>query len=125
MSRCVIYAILRPDTAEVKLGISRDMRSRLICLQASHAVPLTVLGTWPGNQVRERRVHNKWAHLRLCGEWFRYTPELAAWIAEQADDTRVGKCGSPDCRSDCAKRDDVGVDCEHIAALVAAADGAA
>ena len=126
MRACRIYALLRADVAEVKLGISRNVPGRVAELQKAHGARLTLLGTWPGGRERERRVHNKWADLRLIGEWFRYTPELALWITEQIDERRVGRCGATECRSDCRLVDSpMGLDCSRIEELHRAAEVAA
>lgn len=67
---------------QIKIGWSRKVASRLAQLQVGCASPLKLLGTIPGGRATERRIHERFAHLRLTGEWFTAAPELLAFIAD-------------------------------------------
>jgi hypothetical protein len=67
---------------QIKIGWSRKVSARLAQLQVGCASPLKLLGTMPGGLAVERRIHERFAHLRLSGEWFTAAPELLAYIAE-------------------------------------------
>lgn len=96
----LLYAVLRPDTREVKLGTSMGMAKRLRHLQNGSAVPLELLGTRPGGIREERALHARFAEVRLCGEWFRYTDELAAYIHDHFSDLCATKSHNPSPNSD-------------------------
>jgi T5orf172 domain len=66
----------------IKIGWSKKVSARLAQLQTGSAVPIKLLGTMPGGLAVERRVHARFAHLRLSGEWFTAAPELLAYVDE-------------------------------------------
>lgn len=68
---------------QIKIGWSRKVSARLAQLQTGSPIPIKLLGTMPGGRAVERRLHEKFAHLRISGEWFTDAPELLAFIAEQ------------------------------------------
>jgi hypothetical protein len=61
----------------VKIGIARDVASRLSGLQTSSPFPLTLLKTWTSENPKfaERQLHNKFSEYRCSGEWFKLPPE--------------------------------------------------
>lgn len=69
---------------QIKIGWSKKVSARLAQLQTGSAVPIKLLGTTPGGRAVERRIHERFAHLRLSGEWFIAAPELLAFIAQRA-----------------------------------------
>lgn len=73
-----IYFILDEERDAVKIGISGDPMGRLASLQTGHAGRLRLVGTMPGTRHDEKRLHQRFAGVRLRGEWFRRTPEIAA-----------------------------------------------
>jgi DNA-binding CsgD family transcriptional regulator len=79
-----LYVIRRPDTREVKIGISRDPVFRLSCLQGAHGAPLEMVMCMPGTEADEDALHARFHSDRLLGEWFRESPAITAWIAEHA-----------------------------------------
>jgi hypothetical protein len=101
----VLYAVLRRDTGEVKLGTTAEMTRRLRHLQIACAVPLELLGTQPGGLVEERALHSRFASARLLGEWFRYTDEVASYVrdhfeqpgSESHRSSTVSEICSPEC----------------------------
>lgn len=75
-----VYFILDKD-GRVKIGYSaRSPRKRMATLQTAHAGTLRLLGFMRGDKSSERELHNRFAHLHIRGEWFRYEGELAKFI---------------------------------------------
>lgn len=70
--------VLRPVGAEgpLKIGCSCWPWGRLKTLAAWSPVPLELAAMAPGDFALEERLHAKFEHLRLHGEWFRAEPEL-------------------------------------------------
>ncbi len=69
----------------IKIGYTTDWRGRLRTLstaQAHHIAPVVVI---PGDRRLEAALHQKFAHLRLHGEWFELGSEIVAYLAEIAD----------------------------------------
>jgi hypothetical protein len=69
-------------SSAVKIGVTIDVERRLRMLQIGSAEPLRLLATMAGVHRDERRLHRRFAHLRLTGEWFRADPELLSFIDE-------------------------------------------
>lgn len=74
-----LYAILRADTNEIKIGFSRNVDRRFRLLQASHGAPLELIGKVRGTVVDEQYIHTRFASERKMGEWFNATPEILQW----------------------------------------------
>ena len=68
----MIYIVRLGDT--VKIGFSRNPETRL--LQIPHE---EIIAMFPGTFKTERALHERFAHLRVTGEWFRSTPDLLAF----------------------------------------------
>lgn len=71
----------------VKIGFVSDrslLQDRLHTLQCGSPLVLTVAATMDGERSTEQSLHKKFAHERYHGEWFRLTPELCAFIEENA-----------------------------------------
>lgn len=79
-----LYAIRRRDTHEVKIGITCDPRSRLGVLQSANGEPLELVFALPCDSRAEADVQRRFGSSRKLGEWFAETPELLAWLDEQA-----------------------------------------
>lgn len=79
-----IYAIRRADIGEVKIGVSRDPVRRLWDLQVAHGAPLELVLCVVGAEAGEKALHAQFGADRLLGEWFRESPAITAWIAENA-----------------------------------------
>jgi hypothetical protein len=78
--QCQVYVIRRPDSAEVKIGISADPVERLRQLQSSHSDKLELVASFAGKAVDERRLHERFKEYRKRGEWFRESSEISRWI---------------------------------------------
>lgn len=72
----LVYFIKRGSL--VKIGWSRNVEQR------RRAVGGEILATLPGYMRDERAMHDRFAMLRMHGEWFAYTPALATYIEQIA-----------------------------------------
>src|SRR5690349_9573430 len=54
-----VYAIRRPDTREIKIGMSSDPLQRFRQLQDAHGAPLELLVVIPGAHQGERVLHHQ------------------------------------------------------------------
>lgn len=69
----------------VKIGVAADVAGRLNSMQTGSPVQLRVIGVIPDvGQDRETELHQRFAESRSHGEWFEPTPELLAYIDENA-----------------------------------------
>jgi hypothetical protein len=74
----MIYLIQEGLDGPVKIGWTGDgsVRKRLSSLQTAHSKNLTCLATCEGTPKDEKRLHRRFRHLRIRGEWFNPTTEL-------------------------------------------------
>lgn len=79
--RGFIYFI--SDTKAIKIGFSaKSPMGRLRDMQTGHPLPLILVGSIPGCAYEEFVIHNRFAHLRLKGEWFVIEEDLLQFIAD-------------------------------------------
>lgn len=78
----VVYFISDEHNNTVKIGYSNDVSRRLSSLQTANRRTLRLLGVIPGVKEDESRWHERFASLRLNGEWFRLQPPLTQAIEE-------------------------------------------
>ncbi len=71
------------DGEAIKIGVSTFLKLRLQDLQTSNHRTLQVIGTIPGGPDMERRLHKRFEHLWLRGEWYRAESELLSFIHEE------------------------------------------
>ncbi len=74
----VTYFVRAGDA--IKIGFATNLKDRLVGLQTSHPDELEVLAAISANDVDEYATHQKFAHLRLRGEWFQADKELLDFI---------------------------------------------
>lgn len=81
----MIYFMQDSGTFHIKIGFvegnnltSAEMRMK--ALQTGNPSVLVLLATMPGGRSEEARQHHKHAEDRICGEWFRPTPEIIKTI---------------------------------------------
>jgi hypothetical protein len=87
----ITYFIRAGDS--IKIGFASNLKRRLGGLQSSHHEPLEVLAAVSAADVDEHQTHQRFAHLRIRGEWFRPEPELLDYI-EQIN-LAFGECADP------------------------------
>lgn len=66
----------------VKIGRTISLDERLKALQTGCPFPIHVHATVPGGSKLERILHIRFARLRRYGEWFSFTEEIEAHVAE-------------------------------------------
>lgn len=90
----MIYFIQDTRTLEIKIGYTSadSADGRIAALQTGNPGALRLLSTAQGDRSREAELHRQFADDRTNGEWFRPTPELLAFLLEEArdDGTRAG-----------------------------------
>lgn len=67
----------------IKIGTTIAHKTRFEKIQTSLPYKIKILASMStDDQLFERRLHKKFEHLRLLGEWFEPAPELLAYIDE-------------------------------------------
>jgi hypothetical protein len=75
---CYVYFIRAG--ARIKIGRAADLRRRVRELQTAHAEELSLVLSIPAHAALEGAIHQRFAHHRLRGEWFRAGADLVAFI---------------------------------------------
>jgi len=79
----MIYFIGCPAADAVKIGVTwNNPYSRLGQAQVNCPLDLELLATCVGGVNAERELHDRFADLRIRGEWFRLSDELRAHIQQ-------------------------------------------
>lgn len=72
-------------TSPVKIGFTNDLAARLLRLQMSCPIVLSVLASYRGTRKDELEMHQRFRTFRLHGEWFERCPEIEAEIERLSD----------------------------------------
>lgn len=64
----------------IKIGHSAIPKQRISHIRSGSAEPVEVLAVIPNTIIDEATAHEKFAHLRISGEWFRAEPDLIEFI---------------------------------------------
>lgn len=64
----------------IKIGWSRNVAARITKLQTGNPEPIRLLATTPGGRSLETQLHERFADVRLTGEWFAASPALLAYV---------------------------------------------
>lgn len=86
MNKEIVYFISAGLHGPIKIGKASDVKKRLQSLQTSSSEKLTILGVVSGEVGLEHRLHNKFDHGRIRGEWFARTKELLDFILKSRDE---------------------------------------
>jgi hypothetical protein len=71
------------DTGAIKIGTTRDVEGRLSGLESHYGRPLALLATMRGGRATERKLQERFAHLRIGKtEQFRPGPDLLEFIGK-------------------------------------------
>jgi hypothetical protein len=73
-----VYFAQRASDGLIKIGWSRSVKIRMSAVQAK------VIGAVPGERAEEKVLHDRFARLRVHGEWFKPDPELMDYIQTEA-----------------------------------------
>ena len=71
----------------VKIGYTRDFKSRLRGLQTSCPEKLECVLLLPGSREDERRIHSRLSEHRAHGEWFFYSAPVRHFIKWMSEST--------------------------------------
>ena len=76
-----VYFLRSGEAGPIKIGYTGTTpNARLSALQTGNPEPLRLIGAVPGTMADESRLHDRFASVRLQGEWFRPVPELLNFI---------------------------------------------
>lgn len=77
----VVYFIKAATSTLIKIGFTEGaIKCRLSDLQSGSTDLLSLIGTIPASRGEENRLHQKFTHLRVFGEWFKPEKELLDYI---------------------------------------------
>lgn len=79
-TQCYLYFI-GADDGPIKIGITSNPKSRLRTLQSGYPLKLKILALVPNASLQESVYHERFAELRMEGEWFARHPDILAEIA--------------------------------------------
>jgi hypothetical protein len=77
----VVYFMQVAPDGPIKIGWTKVLSQRLSQVQTTSPHEIRLLATTPGDDSLEGRLHKRFAHLHLRGEWFSPAPELLAFIS--------------------------------------------
>jgi hypothetical protein len=87
-----IYFIQQDKKGPIKIGFSANPIYRLRELQAGNPFKLKIVGIINNaNTKLEIEMHNKFSHIRLCGEWFEPAKELTGFIKKYCRGDKEGQ----------------------------------
>jgi hypothetical protein len=76
-----VYFIQEGADGPIKIGYTGgNPRGRMAALQTGNAKPLNLLAWSPGTQDDEKALHERFALLRMVGEWFRAEEPLLSFV---------------------------------------------
>jgi hypothetical protein len=85
----VVYFIQHGEAGPVKIGYTTatGLKARIAAMQTGNPVKLILRRVCPGTRQTENLLHQLFADLRVTGEWFWPTSDLArvAWTEPVAD----------------------------------------
>lgn len=75
------YFIRARGMGDIKIGKSNQVRARVKNLWTGASRGLDLLACYPATVDHESELKDEFAHLRLCGEWFRPGPDLLTHLS--------------------------------------------
>lgn len=78
----MIYFILAPEVAKVKVGISKDPVRRLDEMQAHSPAHLMLVGSIPYEKGLEAKIHTHFILHHSHREWFNWTAEVCREVSD-------------------------------------------
>lgn len=82
VSKMVVYFVRAGEL--IKIGYTSNLEKRIASLSNMSPIPIELIGSLLGDKHVEKEVHNRFAHLRHHGEWFRADKKLLQYIKELA-----------------------------------------
>lgn len=78
-----VYFIRAGTDGPVKIGVAENLASRLSCLQSGNHEKLKLIRALDGGRQIERRVHARFGHLHIRGEWFQFCSSMLTVTIEE------------------------------------------
>ncbi len=69
----------------VKIGFTKNLAQRLHSLKTANHRPIELLASWPAPQSDEKALHERFADLRVSGEWFALRKPIKEWLYDVHD----------------------------------------
>lgn len=85
---CFVYFVQAGVGGPIKIGISTNVRARMVKMQTDAAAPLRLLAIVPGDQQQEARYHRLVSSHKQSGEWF--APHADVFALIEAERARLG-----------------------------------
>jgi len=81
-----VYFVRAKEMGLIKIGVANTARERLVSLQVDSPDHLELLGVIEcrNRGALEKQIHQRFAHLRVKGEWFRPGEDLLDYIEDHA-----------------------------------------
>jgi hypothetical protein len=79
-----IYFVEDPASGHIKIGVTKDLKTRLSRLHTGTSRNFRLLGSITGPRSLEKELHEKFASARVRREWFHPTPALLEYIRANA-----------------------------------------
>lgn len=79
----IVYVIRAGVGRTVKIGTTKDIKQRVASLQIGNPDTVRCIVTTLGGKSVEAELHERFRHLLVRGEWFRYGPEIREFVREQ------------------------------------------
>lgn len=80
IGQSVVYFVQAGEGGPVKIGTTKDIKTRLIDIQIGCWVEIRLLAELPGNATSEAAFHRRFEEHWIRGEWFRPHEELMRCI---------------------------------------------
>jgi hypothetical protein len=77
-----VYFVQESGMGAIKIGTTKNVNTRVSDMAVGTPHLLAVLALIDGNHEVEHALHQRFAHARIRGEWFRPVPELLEYIAK-------------------------------------------
>lgn len=83
-----VYFIAAEGSGRVKIGSSKDPKTRLSRLKTGSPFPLKILGVVRQSIASEQEVHERFEHLRVNLEWFTLNHEIVDFVNEHKESAK-------------------------------------
>jgi hypothetical protein len=85
--KCVYFVSWENDPLSVKIGYSASLSKRLreLCTANCHRLMVKKILSAPNGKEDEAMLHEKFAALRITGEWFRLNHALVSFLQQESD----------------------------------------
>jgi hypothetical protein len=84
-----VYFLLDIEAMVVKVGYSSQIDERLKQIRSHTISPLVLVKIIPGGFKEEQLIHQRFSHLRVHHEWFRFNKELNVFVDECASEPPI------------------------------------